>query len=62
MKYTILYEEYGLRVNIFTCYSWEIALSIGLDLSFDNMTDWKGMRRQRAGGGGVNSAKTYIIT
>lgn len=43
MKYSILYKEYGLGVNSFTCYPWEMALSFGLDVSFANMSDRKGI-------------------
>jgi hypothetical protein len=28
---------------ICSCYPWEIALNVGLDVSLDNMQDWKGI-------------------
>jgi hypothetical protein len=34
-----------------------MALSIGLDVSFDNMKDWKGIGEK---GGEVNRTKAYI--
>jgi hypothetical protein len=40
-----------------TRYSWEIALNVGLDVSFDNMQDWKGIREKA---GEVNSTEVYI--
>jgi hypothetical protein len=38
-------------------YSWEIALNVDLDVSFDNMQEWKGIRGQNKGE--VNSKKVY---
>jgi hypothetical protein len=40
MGYYILDTAYDL---IFVHYWWEIALNVGLDESFDNMQDWKGI-------------------
>jgi hypothetical protein len=28
------------------CYTWEMALHAGLDVSFDNMQDWKGTGKE----------------
>jgi hypothetical protein len=47
----------GLRLTIFACHSWEMALSAGLDASFDNMQDRKGTREKA---GEVNSTKAYV--
>jgi hypothetical protein len=33
----------GLQINIFALYSWEMALNVGLDVSFGNMWDWEGI-------------------
>jgi hypothetical protein len=34
---------YKIRVAIIcACYSWEMALNVGLDASFDNVKDWNG--------------------
>jgi hypothetical protein len=33
----VLYKGDGLRLTINVCYSWEMALSVGIDVSFDNM-------------------------
>jgi hypothetical protein len=43
---TILYKADCLRLNICACYSWEMALNVGLEVSFDNMKDWKGIRQK----------------
>jgi hypothetical protein len=32
-----------LRLTIYACYSWEVALNFGLDLSSGNKQEWKGM-------------------
>jgi hypothetical protein len=29
--------------SIYECYSWDMALNFSLDVSFDNMEDWKGI-------------------
>jgi hypothetical protein len=36
-------KEDGVRLNVYACYSWETALNVGLDVSFDSMQDWKGI-------------------
>jgi hypothetical protein len=36
-KSSILYTDDGLRLVISVCSSWEMALKLGPDLSFDNM-------------------------
>jgi hypothetical protein len=33
-----LYKGDGLKLIIYVCYSWEMALNTGLNLSFDNRT------------------------
>jgi hypothetical protein len=38
-------------------YSWEMALNIDLDVSFDNMQDWKGIGQKA---GEVNNTEGYI--
>jgi hypothetical protein len=43
VKCRILYKGGSLQLTIYACYSWEIALNIGPDASFNNMQDWKGI-------------------
>jgi hypothetical protein len=52
VKFSILSEEDSLQLTICECYSWEMALQVGLDVWFD----WKGVWED---GGKVNSAKAY---
>jgi hypothetical protein len=52
-----MYIEDGLRLIICACYSWEMALNVGLDTSFVNTQDWKGIRKKA---GEVNSTTTYV--
>jgi hypothetical protein len=33
-------------LTIYVCYSWETALNVGLDASFDNMYVWKEIRER----------------
>jgi hypothetical protein len=40
----MLYKGVSLRLIICVCYRWEIALHIGLEVTFDNIEDWKGIR------------------
>jgi hypothetical protein len=44
-------------INICGCYSWEMALNIGLDVSVDNLWDLKGIREKA---GEVNSTRARI--
>jgi hypothetical protein len=44
-------------VTTFAGYLWEMAVNIGLDMSFDNMWDWKGIREKATE---VNSTEAYI--
>jgi hypothetical protein len=37
MKYSILYKLGGLLLITFAYYSWEMALNVGHDLSFDDI-------------------------
>jgi hypothetical protein len=37
VKCSTLYNGDGLRLTVCVCYSWEMALNIGRDVSFDNM-------------------------
>jgi hypothetical protein len=37
----------SLRLTLCVYHSWEITLSVGLDVSFDNMQDWKGKGESR---------------
>jgi hypothetical protein len=39
-------------------YSWELALKVGLDASFDNMWDWEGILEET---GEVNSSKVPLF-
>jgi hypothetical protein len=39
----MLYKGDGLRSIIHPCYSWEMVLNFGLDASFDNIQDVKGI-------------------
>jgi hypothetical protein len=41
VKCSILNKGDDLRLSICACYSWEMALNVGLDVSFDNMYDCK---------------------
>jgi hypothetical protein len=40
----ILYKGEGLRKTICGCCSWEMAFNIDLDVSLDNVQDWKGIQ------------------
>jgi hypothetical protein len=44
-------------MTIFALYSWETALNISLDASFDNMQEWEGNTGESRE---VNSAEAYI--
>jgi hypothetical protein len=57
MKCSILYKRDTLRLIICACYSLGKALNVGLDVSFDNTQDWKGIWEIS---GDINSTKTYI--
>jgi hypothetical protein len=57
VKCSILYRGDGLGLIICACYSWEMVLNIGLDASFDNIQDRKGIREKEEK---VNSTKDYI--
>jgi hypothetical protein len=37
VNYSMLYEGDGLGLNICECYSWEVTLIIGLDVSFSSI-------------------------
>lgn len=52
----MLCKQDGLRLTIRACYWWEIASNIGLDASFDNMYEWKGIREKARK---VHSTETY---
>jgi hypothetical protein len=43
VRCSILYKENGLRLIVYMYYSWEMDLTIGLDVSFDRTQYWKGM-------------------
>jgi hypothetical protein len=51
-----LYKRDGILFTLFAFYSREMALSISLDSSLNNMYDWKGVR-ERVGKG----TKVFII-
>jgi hypothetical protein len=53
----VIFKGDCLRLTVFACYSWEMALYYGLDASFDNMYNWKGIRQKV---GEVNSTNIYI--
>jgi hypothetical protein len=42
---------------MYACYSWEVALNFGLDVSFDNTFYWKGIREKERK---VNITAAYI--
>jgi hypothetical protein len=42
--YGTLYKGNGVRMTICECCSSEMALNIVLDVSVDNMQDWKGIQ------------------
>jgi hypothetical protein len=56
-KRDTLYKGDGLLLNIYACYPWEMTLKAGLDVSFDNMQNWKEIRGKV---GEVNSTKAYV--
>jgi hypothetical protein len=56
VKCCVLYKGDGLQLGICVCYSSEIALNFGLDVSVNNMYDWKGTREEAEK---VNSTKAY---
>jgi hypothetical protein len=39
----MLYKACGLRVIVCDCSSWEIVLNVALEVSFNNMKDWRRM-------------------
>jgi hypothetical protein len=39
-----VHEEDGFCLNRCTCFSWEMTLNFGLDVSFNNMYDSEGIR------------------
>jgi hypothetical protein len=47
---------YCLRLPIFACYSWEMALSVVFHESFDDIQDRKGMREKSSE---LDSLKAY---
>jgi hypothetical protein len=57
VRCNILYKRDDLRLNICACYSWEIALDVGLDASFDNTQDCKGIQEKA---GEINNMKAYM--
>jgi hypothetical protein len=48
-KFRILYKRDGLRLIICACYSWGMALNIVLDVSYDSMWEWEGIRKEVGG-------------
>jgi hypothetical protein len=38
------YKGDSSRCTICACYSWEVALNVGLDVSFSNVEGWKTIR------------------
>jgi hypothetical protein len=54
VKSSILYKGEGVQWAICACYSWKMALNVGLTVSFDNMWDWKGIGEKA---GEVNNTK-----
>jgi hypothetical protein len=59
LSVVLLYKEDGLKLIIYACHSWEMALNVGLNVCFGNMRDWKGIREKV---GDVNSTNAYITT
>jgi hypothetical protein len=45
-KCCVLYKKRSLLLTISVCYSWKMELNIGLDASFDNFQDCKGIRAE----------------
>jgi hypothetical protein len=58
VKCSTLYNGDGLQLTTFVCYSWEMALNVDLDVSFNSVQDWKGILEKR---GEVNSMKAYSL-
>jgi hypothetical protein len=52
----VLYNGGGLQLIIYACYSWKM-LMVGLDVSLDNMKDWKRLLDKA---GEVSSAEICI--
>lgn len=50
-------NKYNRRFAI-VCYSWQIVLYTGLDVSFENIQSWKGIREE-AGEVNTSSTKYY---
>jgi hypothetical protein len=44
------HKEDVLRLAIFACNSWEMALNAGLDVSFGNVWKWKGIQEKATNG------------
>jgi hypothetical protein len=44
VKCVILYTGKGIQLTVCDCYSWEMELNFGLDISLDNKENWKRIR------------------
>jgi hypothetical protein len=56
---SIYYTKKVVYDWLFVCYSWEMALNVGLDVSFDNMLDCRVMREKADE---VNNTKACITS
>jgi hypothetical protein len=54
----MLYKGNSLCLAICACYSWEIAINIGLDASFIDMQGSKGLWEKV---GEINGMKVYLL-
>jgi hypothetical protein len=54
----LLQNEDCVRSTLCVCCPWEIELNVGLDVSFDNMKDWKRIRDKAEE---VKSTEAYSI-
>jgi hypothetical protein len=57
MACRMVYKEDSLRLTTYACYSKEMALNVGLNVSFDNVQERKGILEKTER---VNSTKGYV--
>jgi hypothetical protein len=54
-----IYEGGGLRLTIYSLYSWEMALNVSPCASFENVCDWKGIQ-EKAGESVCNNDESSV--
>jgi hypothetical protein len=54
----LLYKGNRLRLTACLCYSWEMALNVGHNISFDSMYYWKEIRKDAGDGNSPQACVT----